>query len=120
MALGQIIPTAINYQTRLLENVKGIKEIFGEKEYKTLSHARLELIKQISDHITAIKEKVYNMTEARKVANRIENDHDKALRYSKTVLPFLDDIRYHIDHLEQIVDNEEWPLPKYRELLFTR
>lgn len=120
LALNQIVPTAINYQTSLIENVRGLKEIFGQNDYKNLAGARLELIKTVSEHITSIKAKVYDMTEARRVANKIESTREKAMQYSSTVLPYLEELRYHIDKLELIVDNEIWPLPKYRELLFSR
>jgi glutamine synthetase len=120
IALGQIVPIAIDYQTRLIENVKGLKELFNPSEFKELVGARLELIKTISEHITAIKAKVFEMTESRKTANSIANARLKALKYAETIVPFLEEIRYHIDKLEEIVDNEMWPLPKYRELLFCR
>lgn len=120
IALGQIIPTALNYQTRLLENVRGLKEIFGETEYKDLSRGRLEIIREISEHVTTIKAKVNEMTEARKIANRITVARERAMEYTTSVFPYIDTIRYHIDKLEEIVDNELWPLPKYRELLFSR
>jgi len=120
IALGQIIPTALNYQTRLLENVRGLKEIFGEKEYKTLSSGRLEIIREISEHVTVIKAKVNEMIEVRKNANRITVTRERAVEYATSVFPYIDTIRYHIDKLEEIVDNELWPLPKYRELLFSR
>jgi glutamine synthetase len=117
---NHIVPIAIKYQTSLIDNVKGLKEVFCDAEYKELAGARLELIREISQHISYIKAKVKEMVEARKVANKIEDTRKKADAYSKKVKPFLDDIRYHIDKLELIVDNEMWPLPKYRELLFTR
>jgi glutamine synthetase len=120
LALNHIVPTAIKYQSVLIENVRGLKELFTDKEFDELSGARRELIKTISKHVTAIKAKVHEMIEARKVANKIENTREKAKKYSTLVVPFLDDIRYHIDKLELIVDDENWPLPKYRELLFTR
>jgi glutamine synthetase len=120
LALNQIVPTAINYQTSLIENVRGLKEIFGQNDYKSLAGARLELIKTVSEHITSIKAKVNDMTEARRMANKIENTREKAMQYSSTVFPYLEELRYHIDRLELIVDNEMWPLPKYRELLFSR
>jgi glutamine synthetase len=120
IALNQIVPSAIVYQTRLIDNVKGLKEVFAQQEYQKLAGARLNLIKTISEHITAIKAKVKDMTEARKVANEIIHPREKALQYTTTVLPYLEDIRLHIDKLEEILDNELWPLPKYRELLFTR
>ena len=97
-----------------------MKEVYGQNEFKTLAGPRLEMIKTISEHVTTIKAKVHDMTEARKVANKITAAREKALQYESSVLPYLEDIRYHIDKLEQIVDNEMWPLPKYRELLFIR
>ena len=101
-----------------MENVLGLKEICGE-EYKTLAGNRIELIKEISGHVTAIKNGVNEMVEARKMANRIDDEKEKSKAYSKIIAPFLDKIRYHIDKLELIVDDEIWPLPKYRELLFS-
>ncbi|TKG94760.1 glutamine synthetase type III [Puteibacter caeruleilacunae] len=120
LAINHIVPTAVKYQTMLIENVKGIKDIFSEEEFEQLAGARKELIKTISGHISAVKAKVHEMIEARKVANVIEGEREKAYAYDKTVSPYLEDIRYHIDKLELIVDNELWPLPKYRELLFSR
>ncbi len=120
LAINHIVPTGINYMTSLLENVKAIKEVFGEKDFERLAGARKELIITISDHISMIKKLVNDMIEARKKANVIENSFDKAIVYEKDVKPYLDEIRNHIDKLELIADNEIWPLPKYRELLFTR
>ena len=85
-----------------------------------MAGARKELIVKISDHITAIKKLVYDMIEERKKANLIEDSYKKAIAYETKVKPFFEEIRLHIDTLELIVDNEIWPLPKYRELLFTR
>jgi glutamine synthetase len=120
LAINHIIPTAIKYQTMLLENVKGLKDVFVEKDFKDLAVGRIELIESIGEHISHIKAKVGEMIEARKLANIIEDEYEKALSYANTVFPFLDEIRYHIDKLELIVDDEIWPLPKYRELLFNR
>ncbi len=120
LVMNHVVPVAIRYQTELIENVKGLKELFGEKEYKALAGARLELIKTISQHVSYIKAKVNEMIEARKVANKIEDEREKALEYSTRIFCYLDDIRYHVDKLELIVDDEYWPLPKYRELLFIR
>jgi len=120
LAINHIVPTAIGYQTMLLENVKNLKLVFGEEEYNTLAEGRLELIREIGGHVSAIKAKVKEMIEARKVANVIESEKAKAYAYEGTVKPYLDDVRSHIDKLELIVDNELWPLPKYRELLFVR
>jgi glutamine synthetase len=120
LVMNHIVPIAINYQTTLIENVTGLKTLFSPEEYKELAGARLELIKEISNHISYIKAKVKEMTEERKKANKIEDVHKKADAYSKKVYPYIDDIRYHVDKLELSVDNEIWPLAKYRELLFTR
>mgnify|MGYP000894059714 FL=1 len=120
LAMNHIIPTAIKYQTSLLENIKNVKEVFGAEYLETVAEGRMELIKEIGGHVSAIKAKVNDMVEARKVANVIESAKEKAIAYESQVRPYLDDIRYHIDKLELIVDNELWPLPKYRELLFIR
>src|SRR5665647_1716224 len=120
LAINHIVPTAINYQTMLIENVKGLKLIFSDEEFNELAGARKDLIREISNHISNIKSKTKEMIEARKVANVIEHSREKALDYEQNVKPYLEDIRYHIDKLELVVDNELWPLPKYRELLFTR
>ncbi len=120
LAINHIVPVAVKYQSLLLENVKNIKEVFSAEEYENLAHARKELIKEIGAHISAIKAKVKEMVEARKKANVIENSIEKANAYDTEVRPYLDDIRTHVDKLELIVDNDLWPLPKYRELLFVR
>jgi glutamine synthetase len=120
LAINHIIPTAIRYMTSLIENIKGLKDIFNDLEYERLAGARKEMIIIISDHITDIKKMVNSMIEERKKANVIEDSFRKALAYEKMVKPYLEEIRYHIDKLELMVDNEIWPLPKYRELLFTR
>ena len=120
LAINHIVPTAIEYQTMLLENVKNMKLVFDDVEFKSLAEGRLELIREIGGHISSIKIKVKEMIEARKVANVIESEKEKAYAYEASVRPYLDDIRNHIDKLELIVDNELWPLPKYRELLFVR
>lgn len=119
LSLNHIVPTAVKYQTLLVENVKGLKDVFGE-EYKTLAGNRLDLIREISDHVTFIKTNVNDMVEARKVANKIEDGREKAYAYHNDVRPYLETIRYHIDKLELIIDDQAWPLPKYRELLFNR
>ena len=120
LAINHIVPTGIKYMTSLIENVKGLKEVFSEIEFERLAGARKEVIIVISDHISAIKRLVNEMIEERKKANVIEGAYDKAIAYEKKVKPYLNEIRDHIDKLELIVDNEIWPLPKYRELLFTR
>jgi len=120
LAINHIVPVAVQYQTRLLENVSYMKEIFSNSEFEEMAGGRIKLIKEIGTHISTIKAKVYDMTEARKSANAIEDAVEKSIAYDKTVFPYLAEIRYHIDKLELIVDNELWPLPKYRELLFVR
>jgi glutamine synthetase len=120
LAINHIVPTAIRYMTVLLDNVNGLKEVFSDAEYKRLAVARKEVIVTISDHITSIKKLVNEMVEERKKANVIQDTYKMALAYEKNVKPYMDEIRSHIDKLELIVDNEMWPLPKYRELLFTR
>lgn len=120
IAINHIVPTAVEYQTMLLENVKHLKDVFPPEEYEMLAGGRKDLIREIGEHVSAIKAKRKEMIEARKKANIIQNIMEKAEVYDRTVLPFLEDIRNHIDKLELIVDNEKWPLPKYRELLFVR
>ncbi len=120
LAINHIVPTGIRYMTSLIENVKGLKDIFDENEYQRLAGSRKELIVNISDHITSIKRLVAEMIEERKKANRITGSYKKAIAYERNVKPYLEEIRTHIDKLELIVDNEIWPLPKYREMLFTR
>ncbi|WP_163716506.1 glutamine synthetase III family protein [Mangrovibacterium lignilyticum] len=120
LAINHIVPTAVQYQTTLLTNVKYLKDVFPADEFEKLAEGRLGLIREVGTHISTIKVKVKEMVEARKVANVIENAAEKAKAYETTVFPYLDEIRYHIDKLELTVDNELWPLPKYRELLFVK
>jgi len=120
LAINHIVPTGIKYMSSVIENIKGLKDIFDVKEYEKLAGSSKEAVMTISDHITMIKKLVHDMVEERKKANIIEDSYQKALAYEKFVKPYLGDIRYHIDKLELIVDDEIWPLPKYRELLFTR
>ena len=120
LSLNHIIPVVIRYQTILLENVTRLKDVFSEEEYETLSAEPRRLIRKISAHIAAVTTKVDEMVEARKKANRITDMREKAITYHDTVAPYLDEIRDHIDDLELMVDNQSWPLPKYRELLFIR
>ncbi len=118
MAINHIVPTAVKYQNVLMDNVLRLKELYGD-EYKALAGNRIELIREISTHVTQIKNMVNEMVEERKIANVIENIEKKSHAYSKKVFPYLEKIRIHIDKLELIVDDEMWPLPKYRELLFS-
>lgn len=151
MAIASIIPSAMKYQTALIENVKGLKEVAsfsGEATSKaskkavlaggdfeetggrhsstiggdvnSLTASQMETIHEISEHITAVKNNVYKMIEARKKANSLEDAQEKATAYCEHVKPYFDEIRYHADKLEFVVDDELWALPKYREMLFTR
>lgn len=120
LAINHIAPTAIQYMTVLLENVSSLKKVFNEIEFERLAGARKEVIIAMSDQISMMKKQVNEMIEERKKANRIDNTRDRAIAYETKVKPYLDNIRYQIDKLELTVDNEIWPLPKYRELLFTR
>ncbi|WP_298760421.1 glutamine synthetase III [uncultured Psychroserpens sp.] len=119
IARNHVVPTAVRYQNILIDNVKGLKEIYGSS-FKTLAKEQLNLIEEISSHIEGINSNVTKMTEERKKANAIENLEKKADAYCFNVKPLFDDIRYHCDKLELLVDDELWPLTKYRELLFTK
>lgn len=119
ISLNHIIPTAINYQNILIKNVTGLKDVFGE-EFKSVGKEQMDLIKNISKHISVITRSVNEMVEERKKANVLEHAEEKAIAYCEKVKPFFDTIRYHCDKLELMVDDELWPLTKYREMLFTR
>ena len=99
---------------------RSLKEIFSTEEYEELTEDRKNLVREIQNRILAIKKAVHNMTEARKVANHLGSQVEKAFSYEEQVRPYLEEIRDHIDHLELEIDDEIWPLPKYRELLFTK
>ena len=114
---NHIIPTAIKYLNTLIENVKGLKEIYGEN-YVSFASEQMQLIERVSAHIAEINSGVNAMIEARKKANTIEDDYIKSLAYGQKVKPYFEEIRYHCDKLELLVDNSLWPLAKYRELLF--
>ncbi|MCD7898483.1 MAG: glutamine synthetase III [Bacteroides sp.] len=120
LAINHIVPIAVSYQNRLLENLRGLKEIFSPEEFETMSGDRKELVREISRRVTAIKTLVAEMIEARKVANNKPTHKEQAFTYDEMVRPYLDKIRDHIDHLEMEIDDDIWPLPKYRELLFNK
>jgi glutamine synthetase len=120
LAINHIIPTALKYQTVLINNVRGIKDLFGSEDYDEMATPHLQSIKKISRHSSFIRKLVVEMVEIRKKINELKTEKEIAEGYSHKIKPYLDDIRYHIDKLELIVDDEIWPLPKYRELLFTR
>jgi len=119
IARNHVIPTAVNYQNVLIDNVKGLKDIFGTG-FKKHAKEQLEIIVDISRRIEAINSGVTEMTNERKKANKIEDTEKTAAAYCKKVKPFFEDIRYHCDKLELLIDDELWPLTKYRELLFTK
>ena len=120
LAMNHIVPVAIEYQSKLIDNVYKMKGLFSAEEADKLSAENLAIIREISERTAYIKEHVDAMVEARKVANKIEGERAKAVAYHDTIAPMLEQIRYHIDKLELIVDDQMWTLPKYRELLFIR
>jgi len=119
IARNHVVPTAVKYQNILIENVKGLKDIYAD-DFKIYAKEQLELIQDISKRIEAINSGVTKMTNERKKANKIEDSEKRATIYCNKVKPFFDDIRYHCDKLELLIDDELWPLTKYRELLFTK
>ncbi|HZW62092.1 MAG TPA: glutamine synthetase III [Flavobacteriaceae bacterium] len=119
IARNHIVPTAVRYQNVLVNNVKGLKEIYGTS-FKKYAKEQINLIESISSHIEAINSNVTEMINERKKANKLTNIDEKADSYCFKVKPYFDTIRYHCDKLELLVDDELWPLTKYRELLFTR
>ena len=119
IARNHVIPTAIKYQNVLIENVQGIKDIYG-KDFKKLAKEQMNLIEAISSHIENINKGITDMINARKKANKIEDSQKRAIAYCDQIRPYFEQIRYHCDKLELLVDDEIWPLTKYRELLFTR
>ena len=120
LVMNHVVPVAIEYQSKLIDNVYKMKNLFSAEEADKLSAENVAIIKKIAEHTTYIKEHVDAMVEARKVANKITDEREKAIAYHDTIAPMLEQIRYHIDKLELIVDDKMWTLPKYRELLFIR
>lgn len=120
LAINHVIPVATRYQSLLLDNVFKIKSLFSSEKWTAIAAQDMVAIENISDHIAVIREEVRQMVDARKAANRIDSEREKAVAYHDNVLPHMVKIRYHIDKLELHVDDEMWPLPKYRELLFIR
>ena len=120
LAQNHIVPVAIAYQNRLIENVRGLREVLSAEKARKATATQLGLIEEISEHISAVMALVSQMIEARKKANNLEDAREKAIAYCDKVKPYLEKIRYHADKLELLVDDEQWPLPKMRELLFTR
>ncbi len=120
LTMNHIIPVATHYQSQLAKNVQNMIDIFGADEAKKLSERNIKLIREIAERTQIIETGVEELVNARKVANKIECEHEKAIAYHDTVAPKMEEIRYHIDKLELIVADELWTLPKYRELLFIR
>jgi glutamine synthetase len=117
LAGNHILPAAIRYQNVLINNIKGLKDLgMKENAYK----AQLNVLHEISEHINKVQILTEEMTEARKAANALVSSRDKAIAYCDKVKPYFDDIRYSVDKLELLVDDSEWELPKYREILFLR
>ncbi|MFN5223777.1 MAG: glutamine synthetase III [Bacteroidota bacterium] len=117
LVLNHIVPCAVKYQTELIRNVEGLKGLGLKDEHYRI---QMELIKEISEHVAIIKTKVDEMVDERKKANKIEHAREKAIAYCDKVRPHFDEIRYHVDKLELIVEDSSWPLPKYREMLSAR
>ncbi|WP_027449514.1 glutamine synthetase III family protein [Xylanibacter brevis] len=120
LAMNHIIPVATHYQSKLIKNVQGMKEVFDAERAQRLSTRNMKLIEEIAERTEKIEQLVDDLTEARRVANRIDDIHQRAIAYHDTVCPKMEAIRYEVDKLELIVEDGLWTLPKYRELLFIR
>jgi len=120
LSMNHIIPVATHYQSMLLKNVQNISAVYPAEKAASLSKRNMKLIEEISERIEAIETGVEELVNARKVANKIESEHDKAIAYHDSVEPKMEKIRYQIDKLELVVEDDLWTLPKYRELLFIR
>ena len=120
LSMNHIIPVATNYQGQLLRNVERMSVVFPAEKAQELNARNLKIIEEIAQRTATIEAQVEELVSARKVANKIEDEHEKAIAYHDTIAPMFDTIRYQIDKLELIVDDALWPLPKYRELLFIR
>jgi glutamine synthetase len=120
LAINHIVPIAMRYQSILVDSVLKLRSLFPGEKGELMSTQDIATIESIASHVHKTKDEVAKMIEARKVANRIENEREKAIAYHDTVVPSMELIREYLDDLELMVDNEMWPLPKYRELLFIR
>ena len=120
LSINHIIPQVVGYQTKLAENVAALKAVLSEEQFQTVAQSNLSLINEFSCRIKAIEEGCEALTNARRVANKITSIREKAIAYHDTVEPLMEQVRYHIDKLEEKVDDEVWTLPKYREMLFMR
>ena len=120
LAMNHIIPVATHYQSQLAKNVQNMMDVFGDVEGKQLSERNIKIIREIAERTTLIESGIEELVNARKVANKIENQRERAIAYHDTIAPKMEKIRYQIDKLELVVSDELWTLPKYRELLFIR
>ncbi len=120
LAINHVVPVATRYQSILVDNLVKLKTLFPVAKGNALTARDLSTIEKMSEHMGVIKEETDRMVNARKQANAIECEREKAIAYHDNVVPCMERIRYHIDKLELMVDNEMWPLPKYREMLFIR
>jgi glutamine synthetase len=120
LAMNHIIPVSTHYQSQLIKNVQGMKDVFPYDKAERLSARNMKLIEEIAERTEKIEQLVEDLTEARRVANRIQDIHQRAIQYHDTVCPHMESIRSEIDKLEMIVEDGLWTLPKYRELLFIR
>ncbi len=120
LTMNHIIPVATHYQSQLAKNVQNMVNIFGDVEGKKLSERNIKIIREIAERTNIIETEVEELVNARKQANKIESQRDRAIAYHDTIVPKMEEIRYHIDKLELVVSDELWTLPKYRELLFIR
>ena len=120
ICLNHIVPVATRYQSQLLDNVCKVSQVFPTEQAKTMNAANIDLIEKIAESTASITQHVYSLIGARKVANRLETEREKAIAYHDNVAPLIEEIRTHVDKLETIIDDELWPLPKYREMLFIR
>ncbi len=119
IAQNHIIPTAIRYQNTIIENVKGLHDVFG-KDAKSITSSQQEILIEISEHLNEIRVNSKKMLEERRKANKLSDSEKMAYAYCNNVKSYFDVIKYHSDKLELLIDDELWPLPKLRELLFTR
>jgi len=117
---NNIIPAVLEYQNKLIQNIQGLVSVFGEKEGKSMAKTQMDILKQINLHLNSMKAASETMLAERKKANGLVDVEKKALAYCDKVKVHFDEIRYHADKLELLVEDELWPLPKFRELLFIR
>jgi glutamine synthetase len=118
LVINHVLPAAKRYQTVLLQNVLSVKQVFSDAEAATLNEQDILLIRRIENHASAIVSGVDKMNKERARANHIDNQRERAITFRDYVVPLMEEIRQHVDDLEMVIDDQLWPLPKYRELLF--